>query len=112
MAQEAPSTEETPVVEQKDLEQKEEPQQKQKKKKKKKNKGETIELSYECMASAEMMVKIFKMEEDRFLKAVFYGQVKQADDVWIIGDGQSFTFKIIESKVTEDEEHILNVEWH
>ena len=51
------------------------------------------------------------MEEDRFLKAVFYGQLKKDDEHWVIGDGASFLFKVVGSEVTEDEEHILTTEW-
>jgi len=112
MAQAAPSTEEAKELEQNADKAVDPKPKKQKKKKKKKKKGETIEMTYECMASAEMMVKIFKMEEDRFLKTVFFGQIKEQDDCYVVGDGQSFLFKVISSKVTEDDEHVLDVEWH
>ena len=58
------------------------------------------------------MIKIFTIKEDAFLKAVFYGQLKKVDDNWVIGDNQSFLFKIIKQEVTDDEEHILEMSWH
>merc|ERR1711933_606785 len=51
-------------------------------------------------------------KEDTFLKAVFYGQINKKDDMWIIGDNQSFMFEITKEEVTEDDEYILNMRWH
>eukprot|EP00486_Rosalina_sp_Unknown_P001583 CAMPEP_0201565050 /NCGR_PEP_ID=MMETSP0190_2-20130828/3879_1 /ASSEMBLY_ACC=CAM_ASM_000263 /TAXON_ID=37353 /ORGANISM="Rosalina sp." /LENGTH=149 /DNA_ID=CAMNT_0047982053 /DNA_START=31 /DNA_END=477 /DNA_ORIENTATION=+ len=90
------------------------------KKKKGKNKGAKIELNYECLASGEMMIKIFTMKEDAFLKACFYGQIKKStdsdDNTWIIGDDKSFTFKIISEsplKPIDDDpnEYELKLKW-
>merc|ERR1712048_1476318 len=58
-----------------------------------------------------MMVKIFTMKEDAFLKAVFYGQINKKDDMFVIAN-ESFLFKIIKEEVTEDDEYILNMSWH
>eukprot|EP01084_Bolivina_argentea_P149834 261706_1 len=69
-------------------------------------------MSYECQASAEMMVKIFTSREPAFLKAVFYGALKKVEDAWVIGDNASFTFKITKEEITEDDEHILKLSWH
>eukprot|EP01083_Nonionella_stella_P040913 110939_1 len=85
---------------------------KKKGKKKNKNKTVSIKMDYVCQASAEMMIKIFTMREPRFLQAVFYGQIKQEKDEWIIGDSRSFQFKIIKEEITEDDEYTLNMLWH
>lgn len=63
-----------------------------------------IEMVYECLASAEMMIKIFTMRKDEFLKACFYGELKKKKDtgVWVIGKNESFTFQI------ENEDEIFN----
>mmetsp|Transcript_1260 Transcript_1260/g.1922 ORF Transcript_1260/g.1922 Transcript_1260/m.1922 type:complete len:177 (+) Transcript_1260:52-582(+) len=91
-----------------------------KQKKQKKAKGEKLTLNYDCQASAEMMVKIFTLKEEAFLKAVFYGQIQKKGDTFIIGDNQSFTFKVLKQEVTqinddEDEprhQHRLETLWH
>ena len=51
------------------------------------------------------------MKEEAFLKAVFYGQIKKKDDMFVIAN-ESFLFKIVKEEVTEDDEYILNMLWH
>ena len=62
------------------------------------------------------MIKIFTLKEDAFLKACFYGQIKKGDnDSWIIGDNQSFIFKIDKQingqQKNDDDEYVLKMEW-
>merc|ERR1719203_1558279 len=58
-----------------------------------------------------MMVKIFTMKEQAFLKAVFYGQINKKEDMFVIAN-ESFLFKITKEEVTEDDEYILTMSWH
>eukprot|EP00485_Elphidium_margaritaceum_P008789 CAMPEP_0202701876 /NCGR_PEP_ID=MMETSP1385-20130828/14925_1 /ASSEMBLY_ACC=CAM_ASM_000861 /TAXON_ID=933848 /ORGANISM="Elphidium margaritaceum" /LENGTH=184 /DNA_ID=CAMNT_0049359393 /DNA_START=20 /DNA_END=574 /DNA_ORIENTATION=+ len=108
------STQEQKIADKPEKAETKQPEVKPVKAKKKKAKGEKFKLTYICQASAEMMVSIFTLKEgeDRFLKAVFRGQIIKKDDMFVIGDGASFTYKIRKNEVNDDDQHRLEMAWH